>query len=49
MKDIDKIFIATNFEIVDLDENADRSLCRYEFFEIIVRMAYSKYFEKGLT
>ena len=26
-----------------LDDNPDKELCRYEFFEIIVRMALAKY------
>jgi hypothetical protein len=45
--DIDRIFIATNFEEEDLEENDDNSLVRFEFFEIIVRMAKCKYFDKG--
>lgn len=45
--DIDRIFVATNFEEEDLEENDDNALCRYEFSEIIVRMAKTKYFEKG--
>lgn len=46
--DIDRLFIATNYEEVDLDNNDDNSLCRYEFFEIIARMGKVKYFEKGI-
>ena len=46
--DIDRIFIATNFEEEDLEENDDNSLCRFEFLEIIARMAKTKYYEKGL-
>lgn len=45
--DVDRLFIATNYEEVDLDNNDDNSLCRYEFFEIIARMGKVKYFEKG--
>ena len=41
--DIDRIFIATNFEEEDLEENDDNSLCRFEFYEIIVRMAKTKF------
>lgn len=40
---VDRLFYATNFEIVDLADNPDTSLCRYEFFEIIVRLAMCKY------
>ena len=46
-QDIDRIFIATNFEEVDNDDNDDDALCRYEFIEIIARMAKEKYYEKG--
>lgn len=40
---IDIIFKAVNFEVVELADNPDRDLCRYEFFEILVRMATTKY------
>lgn len=40
---IDTAFIATNYEIEDLDDNPQRELCRYEFFEILVRIADIKY------
>lgn len=46
---IDTIFKAVNFEVVDLEANDDRDLCRYEFFEIIVRMAMEKYIKHNLT
>jgi hypothetical protein len=45
-QDIDRTFIATNFEEVDLDNNDDKSLCRYEFLEIIARLGKIKYFDK---
>ena len=45
-QDIDRIFIATNFEEEDLEENDDSSLCRFEFMEIMARMAKIKYVEK---
>jgi hypothetical protein len=46
--DVDRLFYAVNFEEVQgqqgaLEDNPDQELCRYEFFEIIVRMAKSKY------
>lgn len=47
-QDVDRTFIAVNFEEVDLDNNDDKSLCRYEFLEIIARLAKIKYFEKGI-
>lgn len=48
ISDIDRLFCAVNFEEVggeagDLDDNPDKELCRYEFFEIIVRMAKLKF------
>lgn len=43
MSTIDRIFIATNVEMVELADNPDRDLCRYEFYEIIVRIADEKY------
>ena len=45
MSDVDRIFIATNVEIEDQEANDDRSLCRFEFYEIITRMAKTKYLE----
>lgn len=45
MSDIDRIFIATNVELEDQEANDDRSLCRFEFFEIIVRIAKTKFLE----
>ena len=54
--DIDRLFVAVNFEEVageqgDLEDNPDRELCRYEFFELLVRMAKLKYENRkaGLT
>lgn len=42
--------MAVNFEEVgggaaDLEDNPDKELCRYEFFEILVRMAKHKFIE----
>lgn len=48
MSDIDRIFIATNVELEDQDANDDRSLCRFEFFEILVRIARTKYLESQI-
>jgi len=47
--DIDRIFIATNVELEDQEANDDRSLCRFEFYEIVTRMAKTKYFESKKT
>ena len=41
------MFIAANFEEVENDDNPDKELCRYEFMEIIVRIADHKYLKKG--
>ncbi|CAI2382226.1 unnamed protein product [Moneuplotes crassus] len=41
---IDRVFIVTNFEEVEQEDNPDRDLCRYEFYEIIARLAREKYF-----
>jgi hypothetical protein len=43
MATFDRIFIATNIEEEDLQDNPDRALCRYEYLEILVRMAIAKY------
>ena len=45
--DVDRAFIACNFEEVELEANDDKSLCRYEFFELFTRLAKIKFFEKG--
>ena len=47
-QDIDRLFVAVNFDSDGLDNNEANSLCRYEFIEIIVRMGREKYFNKGL-
>ena len=47
MAAIDRLFIVTNFEIVENADNPDRALCRYELFEILVRIANVKYRESG--
>ena len=45
---IDRMFIATNVEIIVNDENPDKSLCRFELFEILLRIANVKYRESGI-
>ena len=47
MQTIDRVFIATNVELVEQEDNPDRDLCRFEFYEIIVRMAGAKYKDSG--
>lgn len=46
--DIDRLFVAVNFEEEEgvaesNDDNPDDELCRFEFFEILVRIAKLKY------
>ena len=43
MATFDRMFIAVNIEEEDLEDNPDRALCRYEFLEIIYRIAVAKY------
>ncbi len=49
MSVIDRLFIATNVELFDMVDNADRALCRFEFYEIIVRIAQSKLVDLGYS
>ena len=42
---IDLMFIASNYEIKVDNENPDRALCRYEFYEVLLRIANAKYRE----
>jgi hypothetical protein len=46
---LDRLFIATNVELVEMDENPDKELCRFEMLEILVRIAGAKYKDPGLT
>jgi hypothetical protein len=46
---IDRLFIATNVEIIANDENPDKELCRFEFFEILLRLGNVKYREIGIS
>lgn len=49
MQTIDRVFIMVNVELLgqENDDNPDRDLCRYEFYEIIVRMAGAKFKDPG--
>lgn len=38
-----------NGEQVDLENNPDKDLCRYEFFEILVRIANEIYKDKKVS
>lgn len=44
---VDTYFVATNYEETDMDANDDTALCRFEFFEILVRIAKGKYIDLG--
>ena len=44
---IDTYFKATNFEEVDQDNNDDNALNRFEFLEILLRIARGKYMDYG--
>lgn len=46
---LDRLFIATNVELVEMDENPDKELCRFEMLEILVRIAGAKYKDTGTT
>ena len=46
--DVDRCVIAVNFEEVELENNDDKSLCRYEFLEIISRLAKIKYYDSKI-
>ncbi|CDW72588.1 UNKNOWN [Stylonychia lemnae] len=46
---IDRIFIATNVELEKNDDNPDKALQRYEFYEILVRIAQAKFRDPGIT
>jgi hypothetical protein len=48
MTEIDQIFVATNYDEDDNSENDEGSLCRYEFLEIIVRIAKVKFYDKKI-
>jgi hypothetical protein len=42
------LFVNTNYEVIANDENPDSELCRFEFFEILLRLANAKYRETGI-
>mmetsp|Transcript_33982 Transcript_33982/g.33126 ORF Transcript_33982/g.33126 Transcript_33982/m.33126 type:complete len:307 (+) Transcript_33982:58-978(+) len=46
---IDRLFIATNVELEAMDDNPDKALCRYEYLEILVRIANAKFRETGVV
>ena len=40
---MDLAFVAVNFDEDKVEGNPQRAMCRYEFMEMIVRLATSKY------
>jgi len=40
---LDRLFIAVNVELVDMEDNPDKSLCRFELLELLIRIAGAKY------
>jgi hypothetical protein len=49
MQTIDRVFIATNVELVEQEDNPDRDLCRFEFYEILCRLGAAKYKDAGVV
>lgn len=46
---IDRIFITTNVEAKDkMEDNPERALCRFEFYEILVRLGSAKFRDTGV-
>mmetsp|Transcript_41069 Transcript_41069/g.39584 ORF Transcript_41069/g.39584 Transcript_41069/m.39584 type:complete len:237 (+) Transcript_41069:504-1214(+) len=47
---IDRLFIATNvvLEKLEQEDNPDKALCRYEFYEILIRIAAAKFKDTGI-
>ena len=47
---VDRLFIATNVDLGDAknDDNPDKALCRFEFYEILVRLAQAKFKDPGI-
>ena len=46
-KDIDTAFVETNVEVEVMEDNPPTELQRYEFLEIILRIAGQKYVQSG--
>ncbi len=42
------LFIAANYEIDDQSDNPDQALIRFEFIELLVRIAIEKYKKRGM-
>jgi len=46
---VDRLFIATNVELSNQAENPDKQLVRFEFIELLIRIAAEKYRRTGRT
>jgi hypothetical protein len=44
---LDRLFISTNVELVEMDDNPDKSLQRFELLEIMIRISGAKYKDVG--
>ena len=42
---MDLAFVAVNFDDDKVEGNPQRAMCRYEFMEMLVRLATSKYID----
>lgn len=45
---VDRLFISANFEVTDQKDNPDKYLIRFEFIELLVRIARAKYQQPGI-
>ena len=45
MSSVTSAFRASNAEIIDQVGNDDKQLCRFEFFEVLIRIAKGKYLD----
>jgi len=46
---IDRLFIATNYEVEQQANNPDKALIRFEFIELLVRISRVKYLQSGAS
>ena len=46
VQDLNRLFVATNFEEVKSVYNDDTALIRFEFIELMVRIAKDKYLDR---
>lgn len=46
---MDRLFIASNVELENQEENPDKELIRFEFMELLVRIANVKFRQPGIV